>query len=97
MSEKIERLIYPASLYRHFKGELYHVDSISRHTETNELMVNYHALYEECDCHSRPYSMFVEEVSKDRVDNVTKQKYRFERLQGRIIYNKEKECYVYED
>ncbi len=38
--------------YRHFKGKLYYVHNIVTHTETEEVLVSYQALYP-------PYGMFV--------------------------------------
>jgi len=32
-------------VYRHYKGNYYYVMDLAEHTETNELMVVYHALY----------------------------------------------------
>lgn len=51
--------------YRHFKGNLYEVLGVARHSETGEEMVVYRALYGELGLWVRPVSMFVETVEHD--------------------------------
>lgn len=68
--------------YRHFKGKLYYVHDILEHTETGELYVSYQALYEPYKMYTKPLEIFADEISEDRVDNITKQKYRFELYKG---------------
>jgi hypothetical protein len=48
--------------YRHFKGGEYEVIGIARHSETDEPMVVYRALYGEGGLWVRPYAMFFEQV-----------------------------------
>lgn len=67
-------------VYRHFKGQQYYVICTATHTETNERMVVYEALYGEHECFARPYEMFASEVDREKYPNAT-QKYRFERLE----------------
>ena len=64
-------------IFRHFKGDHYLLIDFVRHSETNEILVLYKALYGECGLFVRPYEMFVEEVPADKA-NPTRQKYRFE-------------------
>ena len=57
-------------LYKHFKGKLYEVIALARHSETREEMVVYKALYvhEEFGKDSiwvRPLKMFIEHVERD--------------------------------
>ena len=52
-------------LYRHFKGGLYEVIGTATHSETQELMVVYRALYGECGLWVRPASMWNETVDRD--------------------------------
>lgn len=96
VNPEISRIIYPNCAYIHFKGNIYYVDSITRHTETDELQVNYHALYGDGEGYSRPYDMFVEQVPEfSEVDNIADQTYRFEKLDGKIIYDKKRDCFLY--
>lgn len=48
--------------YRHYKGILYQVIDIARHTETLEDMVIYKALYGDFQIWVRPLKMFQEDV-----------------------------------
>lgn len=64
-------------IFRHFKGDYYLVIDFVKHSETNETLVLYKALYGDCGLFVRPYEMFVEEVPADKA-NPTGQKYRFE-------------------
>lgn len=48
--------------YKHFKGNLYEVLSIAKHSETREEMVVYRALYDEMGIWVRPLKMFQESV-----------------------------------
>lgn len=59
-------------IYRHYNGNLYIVEDICYHSETEEKMVVYRALYGEYKLWCRPYNMFLDEVNKNS------QKYRFE-------------------
>lgn len=51
--------------YRHFKGNEYEVLGIARHSETEEEMVVYRALYGEGGLWVRPASMWNETVERD--------------------------------
>ena len=51
--------------YRHFKGGEYEVLGIARHSETQETMVVYRALYGEMGLWVRPVSMWNEAVFRD--------------------------------
>ncbi|PJI50151.1 MAG: TonB box-like protein [Pseudomonas sp.] len=56
-------------LYRHYKGQEYRVLAVARHSETEEELVIYQALYGEFGLWVRPLSMFIEavEVNGERV------------------------------
>lgn len=51
--------------YRHFKGNEYEVLGIARHSETEEEMVVYRALYGEGGLWVRPAAMWNETVERD--------------------------------
>jgi hypothetical protein len=48
--------------YRHFKGQPYEVIDVARHSETQEEMVVYRALYGDFGLWVRPLAMFSEMV-----------------------------------
>lgn len=50
-------------IYLHYKGQRYEVLGLACHSETEEELVVYRALYGEHGLWVRPYRMFVEEVS----------------------------------
>lgn len=51
--------------YRHFKGKEYEVLGVARHSETEEELVVYHALYGDFGLWVRPVSMWNETVERD--------------------------------
>lgn len=63
LSEKARSL--KTGIYEHFKGNTYRVLSIVRHSETQEEMVLYQALYGDHGLWVRPLTMFLEDVEKD--------------------------------
>ncbi|WP_437881179.1 DUF1653 domain-containing protein [Pseudomonas sp. LRF_L74] len=52
-------------LYRHYKGPEYRVFGVARHSETEETLVVYQALYGEYGLWVRPLEMFCETVEVD--------------------------------
>lgn len=70
----------PQEMYRHFKGNIYQIRCLARHSETGEMMVVYQAMYDTFQIYVRPLAMFMEEVDHVKYPDV-KQKYRFELLQ----------------
>jgi len=59
-----EAIVLPG-IYRHFKGNRYKVLFTAKHSETQELMVVYQALYGEMGIWVRPASMWNETVERD--------------------------------
>ena len=52
-------------IYRHFKGKEYLLIDIAKHSETEEPMAVYRAMYGDCGLWVRPLSMWTEEVVRD--------------------------------
>lgn len=63
----MDREIRINTRYRHFKGNEYLVINLAKHSETQEDMVVYQALYGDYGIWVRPLSMFLEQVEKDGV------------------------------
>jgi hypothetical protein len=53
-------------IYEHYKGNRYEVIDTVRHSESEELMVLYRALYGDEGLWVRPYPMFFEEIEIDK-------------------------------
>jgi len=51
--------------YRHYKGNNYEVIGVAKHSETQEELVVYRALYGEGGLWARPLKMFTENVEVD--------------------------------
>ncbi|HSP31466.1 MAG TPA: DUF1653 domain-containing protein [Halomonas sp.] len=52
-------------IYRHYKGNLYEVMGIAQHSESEEHVVVYRALYGDYGLWTRPLEMFTETVTKE--------------------------------
>lgn len=64
-------------IYRHFKGDLYLLEDLAKHSETGEEYVIYRKLYGECSLWIRPRDMFLSPVDKEKYPDC-KQEYRFQ-------------------
>lgn len=69
----------PSGRYRHFKGKEYEVIGIARHSETEEPMVVYRALYGDYGIWVRPASMWNETV--ERGGQTYRRFYRLDRIE----------------
>ena len=69
----------PPGRYRHFKGRDYEVIAVARHSETEEPMVVYRALYGERGVWVRPACMWNETVERD--GRTCRRFYRLDRIE----------------
>lgn len=76
----------PPGKYRHFKGNTYEVIVIARHSETEEPMAVYKALYGEGGVWVRPASMWNDTIERD--GKTYRRFYRLDRIERVEKYEK---------
>ena len=59
----MDRTLQPGGVYRHYKGNLYKTLYVAIHTETEEPLAVYQALYGEYGIWARPLAMFLDDVT----------------------------------
>ena len=67
-------------IWRYFKNKLYKIIAIAQHTETDEKLVVYQAMYGDEGIYARPLDMFMSEVDREKYPDV-EQQYRFELIE----------------
>lgn len=65
MTHNTENPTIVRGIYRHYKGNLYEVLDIATHSETEQKMVVYRALYGKFGLWVRPLAMFAENVATE--------------------------------
>lgn len=73
----------PYEIYEHFKGNRYQIITIAQHSETEEDMVVYQALYGEYKMYVRPLSQFMGMVDEKKYPE-KKGQYRFQKAAGEM-------------
>ena len=62
------RELIPNAIYKHYKGNLYKIICIAKHTENEDELVVYQSLYGNYDFWARPKKMFLENTIVDGIE-----------------------------
>lgn len=68
-------------IYKHFKGNVYEIIAVAKHTESDERLVIYKSGAENATVYARPVEMFLSEVDHEKYPDV-EAKFRFTLLDG---------------
>ena len=82
--------MFEGKIYKHFNGDYYLVLNIATHSETDEKMVVYKALYGDSLVYVRTLDMFTEIVNKNG------QKHRFELQDIKSVNNRDSEGKIWQ-
>lgn len=69
----------PQEIYRHFKGNIYQIITLARHSEDGMRMVVYQQMYAPYEVYVRPLEMFMSRIDTRKYPDA-RQVYRFEKL-----------------
>lgn len=82
------REVLIGQVYRHFKGNLYLVEGVAKHSETLEDYVVYRKLYGDRSLWIRPKELFLSPVDKEKYPDAM-QEFRFEPVEEKNAENPE--------
>ena len=85
--EAPERTLSIGQVYRHFKGGLYRVEGVAKHSETLEEYVVYRKLSDDGSLWIRPKEMFLSPVDRKKYPDCM-QEYRFEPVELESVKNR---------